>query len=88
MNDKWEFCIITTYLTDLAALTTQAVRRPLASKDDSAHRQLRINKAGVAYLSDDTGTFNLDGVAHQFEIGVAGMITLAQMPQTTMLGSD
>jgi hypothetical protein len=59
-------------LTDPDALTLDSVRRLLASKDDSDHRQLRVNEAGVAYLSDDVGFENLDGVRFRLATFSAG----------------
>ena len=44
----------------------------LASKDDSQHRQLRVNINGGAYLSDDIGNRQLQGVAFRLETWDAG----------------
>jgi hypothetical protein len=59
-------------LKDPASLTFENVRILLASKDDSENRQLRISDAGEAYLSDDVGNLNLQGVKTQFETWIAG----------------
>jgi hypothetical protein len=52
--------------------TTQDVAKLLASKDDSAHRQLRVTKQGVAYLSDLVGLDNTNDLAFRLETWVAG----------------
>ncbi|MDO6480959.1 hypothetical protein [Shimia thalassica] len=59
-------------LKNPAELTHENVRRLLASKDDSEHRQLRVSDEGVAYISDDVGLDNLNGVATRFETWSAG----------------
>lgn len=52
--------------------TTQDVARLMASKDDSAHRQLRVTKQGIAFLSDEVGADNIGGLAFRLETWVAG----------------
>ena len=42
-------------LKDPSQLTLDNVRALIASKDDSEHRQLRVSKSGIAYLSDAVG---------------------------------
>jgi len=59
-------------LDDPTDFTLDNVRLLLASKDDSAHRQLRVSDDGVAYLSDDVGNRKLDGVRFRFETWNAG----------------
>lgn len=59
-------------LNDPANITYEAVRDLIASKDDSQHRQLRITDAGVAFLSDNYGLSNLDGIAARYETWDAG----------------
>jgi hypothetical protein len=52
--------------------TTQDVARFLASKDDSDHRQLRVTKQGIAFLSDEVGLDNIENLAFRLETWVAG----------------
>jgi len=52
--------------------TTQDVAQLLASKEDSAHRQLRVTMQGIAFLSDEVGLDNIDGLAFRLETWVAG----------------
>lgn len=52
--------------------TTEEVAELLASKDDSEHRQLRVTKKGIAYISDEVGADNIDGLAFRFETWFAG----------------
>lgn len=53
--------------------TTRDVAALLASKDDSQGRSLRVDTNGIAYLSDDLGAANTQGVALRFETWDAGM---------------
>jgi len=59
-------------LNDPTALTMDSVKLLLASKDDSCHRQLRVSKSGIAYLSDDAGARNLEEVLFRLETWDAG----------------
>lgn len=52
--------------------TNQDVANLLASKDDTQHRQLRVTKAGMAYLSDDVGNIDTDGLSFRLETWLAG----------------
>lgn len=52
--------------------TMEDVRKLLASKDDSQHRQLRVTNNGIAYISDEVGADNIDGLAFRFETWIAG----------------
>ena len=52
--------------------TIDDVARLLASKDDSAHRQLRVTKKGIAFLSDEIGNNNLNDLAFCLETWIAG----------------
>lgn len=52
--------------------TTKDVADLLASKDDSAHRQLRVTTQGIAFLSDDYGNLNIHGLAFRLETWLAG----------------
>lgn len=47
--------------------TMEDVRRLLASKDDTQHRQLRVTRNGIAYLSDEVGFTNEEGLLFRFE---------------------
>jgi len=59
-------------LNDPQALTLDAVRELLASKDDSHNRQLRVTKDGIAYLSDKVGADDIANLAFRFETWDAG----------------
>jgi hypothetical protein len=59
-------------LKDPNALSLENVRKLLASKDDSRHRQLRVTSDGIAFISDDIGNLNLDGILFRFETWFAG----------------
>ena len=52
--------------------TTQDVAQLIASRDDSQHRQLRVTKAGEAYLSDIVGVNDISGLAFRLETCTAG----------------
>jgi hypothetical protein len=54
------------------ALTLEAVRGLVASKDDSHPRQLRVTKDGIAYLSDKVGADDIQGLAFRLETWDAG----------------
>lgn len=47
--------------------TMENVRKLIASKDDSAPRQIRVTKDGIAYLSDVIGNRELDGLSFRLE---------------------
>lgn len=49
------------------ALSLESVAALIASKDDSAHRQLRVTEKGIAFLSDEVGNTNIDGLAFRLE---------------------
>jgi len=52
--------------------TLENISKLIASKDDSKHRQLRVTKAGKAYISDDVGCDNLQDITFRFEIFCKG----------------
>ncbi|MCC4290638.1 hypothetical protein [Vreelandella aquamarina] len=52
--------------------THDDVAELIASKDDSHDRQLRVSNDGIAYLSDDVGADNLDGVLFRLGTWDAG----------------
>nr|WP_273424271.1 hypothetical protein [Halomonas sp.] len=52
--------------------TQHDVAQLLASKDDRQSRQLRVSTTGIAYLSDDVGADDLNGVLFQLETWDAG----------------
>lgn len=54
-------------LNDPNDFTIGNIKKLIASKDDSEHRQLRVTKSGIAYLSDEIGADNIDGLAFRFE---------------------
>lgn len=53
-------------------LTIENVAKLLASKDDSQDRQLRVTSDGVAYLSDEVGNINTNGLLFRLETWDAG----------------
>jgi hypothetical protein len=59
-------------LSDPTQLTMDNVRALIASKDDSAHRQLRVTKAGIAFISDKVGNDGADQMHCFFETWDAG----------------
>ena len=59
-------------LSNPSALTIEAVRQLIASKDDSQNRQLRVTKSGIAYLSDEVGADNIQNLAFRFETWISG----------------
>jgi hypothetical protein len=54
-------------LNDPNDFTLENVKKLIASKDDSKHRQIRVSTDGYAYVSDDYGNLNLDGVVFRLE---------------------
>jgi len=52
--------------------TVEDVAKLLASKDDSQHRQLRVTKDGIAYISDEIGADNIDELKFRFETWLVG----------------
>ncbi|SIS09520.1 MULTISPECIES: hypothetical protein [Pseudomonas] len=54
-------------------LTLDAVRRLLASASDDEHTQLRVTKAGIAYLSSGVvGGVDIDGLSFRLETWAKG----------------
>lgn len=55
------------------ALTFEAVRQLLASASDDVHTQLRVTKAGIAYISSGVvGGADIDGLLFRLETWAAG----------------
>ncbi|MGE7959520.1 hypothetical protein ACQKQA_23615 [Pseudomonas sp. NPDC089530] len=55
------------------ALTFEAVRQLLASASDDVHTQLRVTKAGIAYISSGVvGGAQTDGLLFRLETWAAG----------------
>lgn len=52
--------------------TFDGVRDLIASADDSQHRQLRVTKSGIAFLSDAVGAESIDNLTFRFETWDAG----------------
>lgn len=52
--------------------TYSDVANLIASKDDSSSRQLRVSTTGIAYISDEVGADNLDGVLFRLETWDSG----------------
>lgn len=59
-------------LNDPDAFTLDGVRNLIASKDDSENRQLRVTKGGMAFLSDQVGATDINGLACRSETWDAG----------------
>jgi len=59
-------------LNDPDDLTLDRVKELIASVDDSCHRQLRVSTGGIAYISDEIGNINIDGLAFRFETWLQG----------------
>lgn len=59
-------------LNDPNEFTIENIRQLIASKDDSNHRQLRVTKSGIAYLSDEVGADNTADLAFRFETWCQG----------------
>ena len=60
-------------LNDPEALTVDAVRRLLASASDDLHTQLRVTKAGIAYISSSVvGGTDIDELLFRLETWAAG----------------
>lgn len=53
-------------------LTAKRVASLLGSRDDSRHRQLRVTGDGIAYLSNEVGNINVDGLAFRMETWTQG----------------
>ena len=53
-------------------LTLERVRQFIASCDDSADRQIRVTKAGIAFISDTTGAADIEDIAFRLETFDAG----------------
>lgn len=53
-------------------LTIENVKKLIASKDDTQHRQLRVNKHGHAYISDVVGNVKIDDLAFRDETWMMG----------------
>lgn len=59
-------------LTNPHEFTEENVAKLLGSKDDTQHRQLRVTKEGIAFLSDVIGSEDIEGLAFRFEIWSVG----------------
>nr|WP_279648835.1 hypothetical protein [Pseudomonas aegrilactucae] len=53
-------------------LTLEQVRQLLAQGNDRVHNQLRVTRAGIAFLSQVTGGRELDGLLFRLETWAAG----------------
>jgi len=52
--------------------TADDVARLIGSKDDTRHRQIRVTRAGIAFLSDTVGSNDISGLAFRMETWIAG----------------
>ena len=52
--------------------TVDDVRRLIASKDDSVHRQIRVTKKGMAFISDTVGSEDTGDLIFRLETFSAG----------------
>lgn len=59
-------------LNDPAQLTTMHVARLIGSRDDSANREVRVTKAGVAYVSDVVGNVDTGNLTFGLGAWIAG----------------
>ena len=59
--------MLTIDLNDANQFTRENVARLIGSVLDTQHWQLRVTKAGVAYLSDIVGSENVEDLAFRFE---------------------
>ena len=60
-------------LNDPSALTNEAVRQLLASSSDDTHTQLRVTKAGIAYISAGVvAGSDIEGLLFRLETWAAG----------------
>lgn len=69
--DKWIYKMEID-LNNKDEFTIENIAILIRSKDDSVHRQLRITKDGIAFLSDEVGNTNTTGLACRFETWCAG----------------
>jgi hypothetical protein len=59
-------------LKDPEQLSADNVARLIGSRDDSVHRELRVSKDGIAYLSDIVGNADTGGLAFSLGVWVSG----------------
>ena len=59
-------------LNDTNDFTLENIAKMIASKDDSVHRQLRVDTAGIAFISDEVGNINTSGLCFRLETWCAG----------------
>ena len=61
-------------LTNPKSLTLEAVRQMIASASDDQHTQLRVTKAGIAYISSGraVGGVEIDGLLFRLETWAKG----------------
>lgn len=59
-------------LNDPSQFTLEQVRQLIASGNGSVHNQLRVNRAGQAWLSQVVGGRDLDGLRFRLETWAAG----------------
>ena len=67
--------MITIDLNNPAEFTVDNVARLLASVDDSRHRQLRVTKAGIAFMSDVVAGVDIQDLAFRFPTWYAGKLS-------------
>ncbi|MDE1166831.1 MAG: hypothetical protein PW845_15950 [Pseudomonas sp.] len=68
-------------LNDPQALTLDAVRGLIASGNNAVHNQLRVSKAGQAWLSTSAvGGVAVDGLAFRLETWAAGSGCVGPVP--------
>nr|WP_178117778.1 hypothetical protein [Pseudomonas sp. R5(2019)] len=59
-------------MNDPAQFTLEAVRQLVRAGNGAVHNQLRVTRAGLAYLSTVVGGADLDGLAFRLETWAAG----------------
>ena len=59
-------------LNNDAEFTEENVAKLIGSVNDSQHRQLRVTKEGIAFISDEVGNTNTEGLAFRYDTWCMG----------------
>ncbi|WP_166360212.1 hypothetical protein [Pseudomonas akapageensis] len=59
-------------LNDPAQFTLEGVRQLIAGADGAVHNQLRVTRAGIAFISTVVGGRDTDGLSFRLETWAAG----------------
>ncbi|MNP28568.1 hypothetical protein D3C76_1215380 [compost metagenome] len=57
---------------DSTQFTREAVRQLIAQADGAVHNQLRVTRAGIAYISTVVGGRDIEGLSFRLETWAAG----------------